>query len=76
MAESGNASLRGLFLTANLETRLARVGARARDASDADAAIVRAQEGYQLGSLGWTPIDASGTPEATLARARTALAAT
>ena len=53
----------------------ARVGARARDASDADATVARAQERYQLGRLDWTPIDASGTPEATLVRARAALRA-
>ncbi|MGD0024137.1 MAG: AAA family ATPase [Xanthobacteraceae bacterium] len=72
-AKSANVRLRGLFLTANLGTRLARVGARARDASDADARVARAQERYDLGALDWTPIDASGTVEETLARARAAL---
>ena len=48
----------------------ARVGARSRDASDADAAVARAQESYDLGALDWTRVDASGTPEETLARAR------
>jgi predicted kinase len=64
----------GLFLTADLETRLARVGQRSLDASDADAAVVRSQEDYELGSLDWSRIDASGTPEATLARAQDELA--
>jgi hypothetical protein len=32
------------------------------------------QERYNLGALDWTRIDASGTPAATLARARAALA--
>jgi aminoglycoside phosphotransferase family enzyme/predicted kinase len=63
-----------LFLEADLETRLARVDARSRDASDADAAVVRRQADYELGFLDWTRIDASGTPEETLARARAALA--
>jgi hypothetical protein len=63
----------GLFLVADLDTRLARVGGRKGDASDADAAIARAQESYELGALGWTRIDASGTLEETLARARAAL---
>jgi uncharacterized protein len=63
----------GLFLVADLDTRLARVGSRRGDASDADAAIARAQESYDLGTLGWTRIDASGTPEETLARAKAAL---
>jgi hypothetical protein len=67
---------RGLFLTADLETRLARVAGRASDASDAGAAVVRAQEEYDLGAFdrpAWTRIDGSGTPDETLARARAAL---
>jgi uncharacterized protein len=60
----------GLFLEADLATRVARVGGRSRDASDADAAVARVQESYDLGALGWARIDASGTPEETLARAR------
>ncbi len=75
VAKSTHRPLRGLFLTASLATRLSRVGGRARDASDADAAVARMQERYNLGALDWTRIDASGTPAATLARARAALAA-
>lgn len=63
----------GLFLTAALETRLARVGGRKSDASDADATIARAQEDYELGSLNWDEIDASGPPEQTLLRALAAM---
>jgi len=73
MAKSVPTAMHGLFLTADLDTRLARVGARARDASDADAAVARAQERYDLGPLDWTPVDASGTPESILALARAAL---
>ncbi|WP_137043534.1 AAA family ATPase [Pseudolabrys sp. FHR47] len=58
-----------LFLTADLETRLARVGGRSGDASDADAKIARAQEDYDLGDLRWTRVDASGSPEETLRKA-------
>jgi aminoglycoside phosphotransferase family enzyme/predicted kinase len=65
---------RGLFLEADLATRIARVGGRSRDASDADAAVARAQESYDLGAVGWTRVDASGTPAETLVRARAALA--
>ncbi len=74
MASSAKVRFKGLFLTADLATRIARVGARANDASDADAAVARAQERYDLGTLDWTAVDASATPEATLAKARTALA--
>ena len=49
---------------------MARVGSRQGDASDADPAVARAQEGYALGPNDWTAIDASGTPDDTLARAR------
>lgn len=68
-AESG-IEFRGLFLVADLQTRLHRVGSRGPDASDADAAVARAQEEFALGALTWTTVDASGSPEATLAEAR------
>src|SRR6516164_8676469 len=63
----------GLFLAADLDTRVARVSGRGRDASDADAAVARRQESYDLGALDWVRIDASGSPEETFARARTAM---
>ena len=66
--------LQGLFLTADTATRLRRVGGRTGDASDADAAVAQAQERYDARSdLEWTTVDASGTPEATLSRAKAAL---
>jgi uncharacterized protein len=63
----------GLFLEAPLATRIKRVGARSRDASDADAAVARAQESHDLGPLEWTRIDAAGAPEDTLGNARAQL---
>ena len=63
----------GLFLDADLATRVARVGARSGDASDADAAVAHTQESYDLGALDWARVDASGTPDQTLARAQAAL---
>jgi uncharacterized protein len=66
-------AFQGLFLVTDLDTRVSRVGGRRGDASDADAAIARAQESYDLGALSWTRIDASGTPEETLAHAKAAL---
>ena len=64
----------GLFLTADLATREARVSARRNDPSDADAKVAREQERYDLGHLDWHRIDASGTPEDTLKHAKDALA--
>jgi uncharacterized protein len=49
------------------------VSGRGRDASDADAAVVRGQESYDLGTLDWRRIDASGSPEETFAGARAAM---
>jgi uncharacterized protein len=72
MAKFANIPLRRVFLTADLDIRVARVGSRAPDASDADASVARAQERYDLGPVEWTAVDASGTPAATLARARAA----
>jgi len=70
---AGGAPFHGLFLVADLAVRVARVGARANDASDANAAVARAQEDYDLGVMDWQPVDASGTPAATLQAALAAL---
>jgi len=73
LAKSARVRSRGLFLTADLKTRLSRVGGRVRDASDADQTVARTQESYDLGQLDWSRIDASGTPENTLGQAKTVL---
>ena len=64
---------KGLFLVADLETRVARVGRRTGDASDANDAVARQQEAYNLGTMMWDTVDATGSPDATLARARATL---
>jgi aminoglycoside phosphotransferase family enzyme/predicted kinase len=56
----------GLFLVADVATRMSRVGERQGDASDATREIARLQEGYDVGAVDWKLIDASGTPEQTL----------
>ena len=72
-AKTLGAPFRGLFLEADLATRLARTGSRSADASDADAAVARAQDDYDLGAMHWTRIDASDTPDETLKWAKAAL---
>ncbi len=74
IAEAANGVLfHGLFLTADLAARVSRVGGRTGDASDADTAVARAQEQYDLGALDWPKLDASGEPTDTLRRARAVL---
>ncbi len=70
---AGAVAFQGLFLTANLETRLTRVGGRTGDASDADTIVARKQEEFDLGRINWAKVDASGTPEETLIRAEAML---
>jgi uncharacterized protein len=65
----------GLWLTAPAETLISRVERRRGDASDADRRVVREQLGYDLGDIAWTQIDASQTPEYSLAETRQALSA-
>ena len=72
-AQTLGAPFDGLFLEAAVDERIVRLARRSRDASDADAAVARRQEDYDLGALNWTRIDASGTPEETLARVRRAI---
>ena len=56
----------GLYLQADLATRQHRVGSREHDASDATPEIATLQENYHIGTVDWTLVDASGTPEHTL----------
>jgi uncharacterized protein len=74
VASSWDVTFHGLFLVADLATRVVRVDARTGDASDANANVAHQQEAYDLGALTWAQIDASGTPAETLAHTRSALA--
>jgi hypothetical protein len=73
VAASAGVAFRGLFLVADLETRLHRVGTRRLDASDANAAVALQQESFALGTMEWIEIDASGSLRETLERARAAI---
>jgi aminoglycoside phosphotransferase family enzyme/predicted kinase len=72
-AAAAKANFCGLFLVADLPTRLARVETRGPDASDADAKVARLQDEFDIGAVTWTIVDASGSPEQTLDSARAAL---
>ena len=63
----------GIWLDAPAGKMVERVTQRRCDASDADAAVVRRQADYDVGSITWRRIDASGTPDETLARSRDVL---
>jgi uncharacterized protein len=63
----------GLFLKADLETRLRRIGGRQHDASDTPE-IAGLQEKYNIGALDWADIDASGILEQTLQRCQARIA--
>ena len=67
-AEVG-AAFDGLFLETSLETRLARVGARQADASDANTDVARRQRAEPVAERGWSVLDAGGALEDTAAAA-------
>jgi uncharacterized protein len=73
-AATAGATFHGLFLVADLPTRLSRVGSRGPDASDADAAVAQKQGDFAIGEVTWEIVDASGAPEETLDQARIELA--
>jgi predicted kinase len=72
-AAAADAEFRGLFLVADLTTRLERVSGRTGDASDADAEVARKQEKFVTGPVGWSRIDAASPPAQTVANARAAM---
>jgi aminoglycoside phosphotransferase family enzyme/predicted kinase len=63
----------GIFLTAGLSTRLARIAHRKSDASDATQDVALEQEAAAIGAIDWHVIDASGSPDDTLQRSMTCL---
>ncbi len=69
VARDAGAAFVGLWLESPEDVLLRRVERRVHDASDADAAVVRRQLGYDLGAIGWHRLEAGAGAEATLARA-------
>jgi len=63
VAEQTGAEFVGIWLSAPEETLVTRVESREDDASDASAAVVRKQLGFDPGEIAWARIDASGTPD-------------
>ncbi|HEY9163992.1 MAG TPA: AAA family ATPase [Magnetovibrio sp.] len=55
----------GLWLEADVETMQDRVETRTKNASDANAEVVKMQLSYDLGDIGWHRVDSSGSREQT-----------
>ena len=70
VAQDHGLPFHGLWLEAQSDALIERVEKRTGDASDATAAVVRHQLTYDLGTLTWTRIDASGEPDKTLRAAQ------
>jgi uncharacterized protein len=73
-AAAAGVEFHGMFLVADLATRVQRVSARTGDASDADAEVARKQEEFVTGPVTWSRVDAAGSPAQTHANARAAIA--
>lgn len=72
-ARGAGVPFNGLWLVATEEIRVARVEGRTGDASDASAAVARAQSGFATDDTEWLRIDAGGHPGMTQALAQKAL---
>lgn len=60
VAAAAGVPFTGLWLDLPLAARLARIGGRHGDASDADAVVAHQQEAYDCGPMDWARIDADG----------------
>src|SRR5262249_35331322 len=74
-ARASRVPLHGGFLAADLDVRVARVSARARDASHSGAPVARARAGHGPGPRRGGRVGASGDIESTVAAARRAVKA-
>jgi len=75
VAAGTSARFVGLWLDAPVDQLVARVAARAGDASDASAAVVRDQARHPTGAVAWRCLDAAAAPGAIAAAALAACAA-
>ena len=66
LARKHGARFVGLFLTADLATRLARIEQRKSDASDATREVVLMQETLAIGAVDWHMVDARVHPTSRL----------
>ncbi|WP_229743704.1 bifunctional aminoglycoside phosphotransferase/ATP-binding protein [Aliidongia dinghuensis] len=73
LARRAGVSFHGLWLTAPVETLVARVAGRSGDASDATPAVVRRQVALHIGPLDWETVDAAGDVSMSLASALAAI---
>lgn len=73
VAAAAGVMFSGVWLETSDDVRVERVGARLADVSDADAAVARRQAAVETGQIGWTPVDATPSPDRVLARVREAV---
>ncbi len=76
IAAQAGAEFVGIWLTAPEDALVGRVESREDDASDADASVVRAQLGYDVGEMTWARVDASGRADQVYDRAYELMRAT
>jgi len=70
VAERAGAPFHGIWLSAPEAAMVARVTARTEDASDADASVVRFQQGLPAGDIAWTQVNADQVPAAVAQQVR------
>jgi aminoglycoside phosphotransferase family enzyme/predicted kinase len=73
VAENVGCNFTGVWLEADLATRVARVSQRKNDASDADTGVVRHQEHFAVGDVRWHRVDASNDVNHSVHQIRDAL---
>jgi uncharacterized protein len=68
LASASGTRFCGLFLDAASGVRIQRIASRGPDASDANRDVALRQDSFDVGRLDWPVVDASGSPQETLAR--------